>query len=49
MSKGFLLLGIDTDQDQIKYAYTTALSIKTCDPEASICLIVADIEKDLIT
>tara|TARA_Y100000389_G_scaffold73229_1_gene69888 strand:+ start:967 stop:1842 length:876 start_codon:yes stop_codon:yes gene_type:complete len=49
MSKGFLLLGIDTDQDQIKYAYTTALSIKTCDPEASICLIVDDIEKKLIS
>lgn len=47
MSKGFLLLGIDTDEDQIKYAYTTALSIKTCDPEASICLIVDDIEKDI--
>ena len=49
MSKGFLLLGIDTDEDQIKYAYTTALSIKTCDPAASICLIVDDIEKDLIS
>jgi|TARA_R110002167_G_scaffold263929_1_gene470693 hypothetical protein len=47
MSRGFLLLGIDTDEDKIKYAYTAALSIKACDPDASVCLIVEDIEKDL--
>lgn len=47
MSRGFLLLGIDTDEDKIKYAYTAALSIKACDPDASVCLIVEDIDKDL--
>lgn len=40
MSKGFVLLAIDTDQDMMKYAYTTAMSIKLSDPEASICLVV---------
>ena len=40
MSKGFVLLAIDTDQDMMKYAYATAMSIKLSDPEASICLVV---------
>ena len=47
MSRGFLLIGLDTDEDRIKYAYATALSIKTCDPDASVCLIVENVEKDL--
>lgn len=49
MSRGFILLGIDTDEDKIKYAYTTALSIKSCDLDASVCLVVDDIDKDLRT
>lgn len=49
MSRGFILLGIDTDEDKIKHAYTTALSIKSCDLDASVCLVVDDINRDLRT
>ena len=40
MSKGFLMLGINTEVDRMKYSYVTALSIKKCDPEAETCLVV---------
>ena len=40
MSRGFLLIGINTEQNNMHYAYATALSIKRCDPEASICILV---------
>lgn len=39
MSRGFVIIGINTDVDKIKYAYATALSIKTCDPDASVTII----------
>ena len=40
MSKGFVTRGINTEVDRIKYCYGLALSIKTCDPEAEVCLVV---------
>lgn len=40
VSRGFLTLGIDTDKDQVYYSYALALSIKACDPDAEVCLIV---------
>lgn len=40
MSRGFILLGINTEEDRIKYSYATALSIKKCDKDAEICLVV---------
>lgn len=39
MSRGFVIIGINTDVDKLKYAEAAALSIKTCDPEASICIV----------
>jgi hypothetical protein len=39
-SKGFITIGIDTDVDNVKYSYALALSIKRCDPEAEVCLVV---------
>ena len=40
MSKGFITLGINTEVNKIKYCYGLALSIKGCDPEAEVCLVV---------
>jgi len=40
MKRGFILLAINTEQNMIRYAYTTAMSIKLSDPEASICIVV---------
>lgn len=40
MSKGFITLGIDTDADRIYHCYGLACSIKKCDPDAEICLVV---------
>lgn len=40
MSKGFILLGINTDEDRIRYASLCAASIKTCDINAETCLVV---------
>lgn len=43
MSKrGFIIIGINTDVDRMQYAEACALSIKKCDPEASICLLYDD-------
>lgn len=43
MSKrGFIIIGINTDVDKMQYAEACALSIKKCDPEASICLLYDD-------
>lgn len=38
--RGYVTLGINTDEDNIRYSYALALSIKICDPDASITLIV---------
>lgn len=48
MSKGFITIGIDTDVDKIKYSYTLALSIKNCDPESEVCLVVDKGKSDLV-
>ena len=49
MSKrGFITIGIDTDVDLIKYSYALALSIKNCDPEAEVCLVVDKDKSDLV-
>lgn len=49
MSKrGFMTIGIDTDTDQIKYSYALALSIKNCDSNAEVCLVVDKDKTDLI-
>jgi len=40
MSRGFITLGINTETDQIQYNYALACSIKKCDPNSEICLIV---------
>lgn len=48
MSRGFVTLGIDTDRDQIKYSYALALSIKTSDPTAEVCLVVDKDKSDLV-
>ena len=40
MSKGFITLGIDTEQDKIKYSHALALSIKQSDPKSKFCLVV---------
>ena len=49
MSKrGFITIGIDTDVDQVKYSYALALSIKNCDPEAEVCLVVDKDKSDLV-
>lgn len=49
MSKGFVTLGIDTDADQVRYSYALALSIKQCDPDAEVCLIVDKDKSDLVS
>tara|TARA_B100000123_G_scaffold272334_1_gene254645 strand:+ start:2488 stop:3390 length:903 start_codon:yes stop_codon:yes gene_type:complete len=38
--KGFVIIGIDTAEDNVRYCYALACSIKTCDPDSSITLIV---------
>jgi len=38
--RGFVLLAINTDHDMLQYAYTTAMSIKMSDPEASLCIVI---------
>jgi|TARA_B100002019_G_scaffold116402_2_gene100011 hypothetical protein len=38
--RGYVTLGINTSEDNIRYCYALACSIKICDPEASITLIV---------
>ena len=38
--RGFVTLGINTGEDNIRYCYALACSIKVCDPDASITLIV---------
>jgi len=48
MSRGFVILGIDTDSDQIQYGYALALSIKICDPTAEVCLVVDKDKEDLV-
>lgn len=48
MSRGFVTLGIDTDSDQVRYSYALALSIKQCDPDAEVCLIVDKDKSDLV-
>jgi hypothetical protein len=40
MSRGFITIGIDTEDDRIKYSYALALSIKQCDPDSEFCLVV---------
>lgn len=47
-SKGFITIGIDTDVDNVKYSYALALSIKRCDPEAEVCLVVDTDKADLV-
>ena len=47
-SKGFITIGIDTDVDNVKYSYALALSIKQCDPEAEVCLVVDANKADLV-
>ena len=42
MSKGFMILAINTDINRMKYAEACALSIKKCDPTASVCLLYDD-------
>lgn len=39
MSKGFVIIGIDTDADCVKYAASLAMSIKNCDADSQVCLI----------
>ena len=49
MSKrGFITIGINTDVDQVRYSYALALSIKNCDPEAEVCLVVDKDKSDLV-
>ena len=43
--RGFVTLGINTGEDNIRYCYGLACSIKSCDPNASVTLIV---DKDKI-
>jgi len=40
MSRGFITLGIDTEQDRVQYSYAMASSIKQCDSSAETCLVV---------
>ena len=47
-SKGFITIGIDTDVDNVKYSYALALSIKRCDPDAEVCLVVDTNKADLV-
>lgn len=47
-SKGFITIGIDTDVDNVKYSYALALSVKRCDPEAEVCLVVDKDKANLV-
>ena len=49
MSRGFITLGIDTDEDKIKHCYTLACSLKIIDPNAEICLVVDKGRLDMIS
>jgi len=48
MSKGFITLGIDTEEDKIKYCYALALSIKQSDPAQQVCLVVDKDKMELV-
>lgn len=48
MSRGFVILGIDTDRDRLKHAYALACSIKLCDMDQQVCLIVDQNKSDLV-
>lgn len=48
MSRGFITIGIDTDSDQVQYNYALALSIKSCDSKAEVCLIVDKGQSDSV-
>lgn len=45
-NRGFVTLGIDTDEDKVRYCYAMACSLKICDPTASITLIVDKDQSD---
>tara|TARA_B100000902_G_scaffold83380_1_gene87975 strand:+ start:4498 stop:5376 length:879 start_codon:yes stop_codon:yes gene_type:complete len=49
MSRGFITLGIDTDEDKIKHCYTLACSLKIIEPTAEICLVVDKGRLDMIS
>jgi hypothetical protein len=38
--RGYLTMGINTGEDNVRYCYALACSIKLCDPDASITLVV---------
>ena len=38
--RGFITLGINSEQDNVRYCYGLACSIKKCDPDASVTLVV---------
>tara|TARA_B110000503_G_scaffold139821_1_gene229150 strand:+ start:2377 stop:3258 length:882 start_codon:yes stop_codon:yes gene_type:complete len=48
MSRGFITIGIDTDEDKVKYCYALALSIKQCDPDSEICIVVDQNKSDYV-
>lgn len=48
MSRGFVTIGIDTEQDQVKYSYALALSVKQSDPNSEVCLIVDKDKSDTV-
>ena len=39
MSRGFVILGIDTDVDNVKYASALSMTIKNCDVNSEVCLV----------
>ena len=39
MSRGFVILGIDTDVDNVKYAAALSMTIKNCDVDSEVCLV----------
>ena len=40
VKRGYITLGINTGEDNVRYCYALACSIKLCDPNASITLVV---------
>lgn len=48
MKKGFITIGIDTDEDRIYYSYLMAMSLKNCSPAAEVCLVVDKGKSDLV-
>jgi hypothetical protein len=48
MSKGFVTLGIDTDEDRIFYSHALAMSLKNSSPDSEICLIVDKGKSDFV-